>query len=418
VATVGNVAVADSADRTGKAALSARGLRVVRSARQEWAWDSSRLSTVQDLTEEQREVLRPVVRQWDTRAAAVWSSRLKYMEWLLLFLTCAVVLVLPVVAVMVFVETANALTSANLFVALTTYLSIFGALAAGFFSWLRMTVMQIERGARQLRVLARFGWFGSAAAALTALVAVVVGPGDWPAVPLGLAAGLLAALAIIVGYRASVTFGFYIWFPWRYRWLGTIPPSRAIASRLWFLFDAFEHARSTWPLARTRRELLAQLRIASSRLERMMPRSMWFAGYRGPAHAEAIARYRSAAYFTRELAWRVVDAGNRSDYEHIRRDLLDTCIALANGDWTPLPDSKEPSGRSRAAAFARRLITPMVLVAAALLIPNVPGLALTEPAVTTFQVALFAAAAFSLTPRDEASRERLLGVVGDTHRGG
>jgi hypothetical protein len=341
-----------------------------------------------------------------------------YFEWLLLLLACAGVLVLPVVAVMVFVETAQALTSADLLVALATYLSVFGALAAGFFLWLRMAVLQTQGGARQLRVLTRLGWFGSAAGAVTVLVAVAVGPGDWPAVQFGLVAGVLAALGIIVGHRASVTFGFYVWFPWRYRPLGTIPPSRVIASRLWFLVDAFEQAHGTWCQAPTRRELLAQLRITSSHLERMMSRSMWFAGYRGPAHAEAVPRYRSAANFTRRLAWRVVDAGNHSDFEHIRQDLLDACVALATGDWTPLPDSNEPSGTSRAAAFGRRLITPVVLVAAALLIPNLPGLVLTEPAVTTLQVALFVAAAFSLTPREEASRERLLGVVGDAHRGG
>ena len=407
----------DSAGLTGKRVLDQRAMRVLRKARTEWELDSGRLTAARSLTDEQRAVLRPAVRQWDARGSVAWSSRLKYLEWSGFALACAVVLLVPPAVVILFVPAAKALTPADVLLAAATYLSIYGVLSAGFFMWFGISRLLLVRESQLLGRLVKLGWLAAAVFIVAAVVAVVVGSADWRAMRFGFAAGLVAAVLMVVAQWSGVGFGSYMWGPWRSRMLGTLPSSTVVASRLWFLVDAFEKDHSTWTQFATRRDLMARISFASNWLERRMPRMMWFAGYRGPAHAEAVRRYRRAAGFTRSFAWRVMDAADRSDFECIRQDLVDASVAMAGGDWTPLPEVEEPTGTSKAFAVGRRLITPVALGAAALLLPYVPGLSSTGPAVTALQVALFVAAVLSLTPVDEASRERILGALGGAHRG-
>jgi hypothetical protein len=358
VVTVDEPAMVDSTGLTRNSVTGRRAMRVLRTARTEWNRESGRLAVARGLTDEQRALLRPAVRQWDTRGAVAWSSRLRYAAWPIFATVCAVILLVPVVAVMVFVPAARALTPADLLVAAATNLSMFGALSAGFFSWFGLSQLLPGREARLLRVLVWLGCLGAAFFAVIAVVAVAVGSADWPAMRFGLAAGFVAAVMIVVGRWAGLVIGSYVLAPWLYRVLGTVPPSRVVASRMWFLADRFEEAYSTWPQAATRRELLARINLASAHLERRMPRMMWFAGYRGPAHEEAVQHYRRAASFTRSLAWRVVDAADRSDFERIRLDLVDTSVALAGGDWTPIPPVEKLNRSSKVAVILRAFDHP------------------------------------------------------------
>jgi hypothetical protein len=395
-----------------KPPLGPRAVRMLRQARMYWSQDSERLAATQLLTDEQRVALRPVVRQWDVRVAAGNSTRLRYADWPLFAVTSVAVLVLPFVAVMVFAPTAPALTSSNWPVAAATYLSMLCALFAGRQLWLAMTLLLTAHMARFRRVLAQLGWVGSAILLVTALVAVAVGPADWPTMRFALFAGLATLPVGLVAYTTIGVYGSYLATPWFNRWVGTMPTSRVVAARLWNLLDEFEKAHSTWCQAPTRRELLAQISLTTSLLEGRSPREMWFAGYRGSGHSEAVRRYRRAASFTRSLGWRVVDAGKPSDFESIHQDLVKAIVALAGGEWEPLPPVGEPTGTSKVAAIGRRLMSLVILGAAALLIPHLPGLTLTEAGVTTLQVALFGAAVLSLTPRD-AAQERILGGFGE-----
>jgi hypothetical protein len=60
-------------------------------------------------------------------------------------------------------------------------------------------------------------------------------------------------------------------------------------------------------------------------------------------------------------------------------------------------------------------VTPILLGGAALLLPHLPHIKLTGPALTSVQAALLLAAVLSLTPLDAISREQILGAFTDPH---
>jgi hypothetical protein len=387
--------------------FSAHALRVLQAAREALAADGERLTAVRGLSDNDRHVLRPVLRQWSVRIAAYWLSPLRYLQFSLLAFGLVVCVVTPPAALAV--PAARALSVPELILASTVYLSSFGVSATVSF--------RLVGGVLFAR-LARLGLLGSSLCVAAAVVLIGWHGSQWPAVGFGVVAGVLGSLAIFVAWVAAGVLGTFLWFPVRRRLLASLPPCRAVAARLWFLLDALDAASGSWRQAQTRKDLLAWVTFTSYWLERRMPLAMWMGGYRGPAYREAAQRYQQAAGFVRSMAWRITDASDRAKFDQIARDLADVAVGLAAGDWTVLPRMQQRTGASRLAAVGRRLVAPAVLGAAALVLPHLPGVTLSGSALTTFQVALLVAATLSLTSLDPASREQILGAFTDSHRRG
>jgi len=369
-----------------------------------WQWDGARLSAATCLTDSERDTLRKVVRHWCVRYAAYRASRLLELQLVGMALTAAVCLFVPA-AVVVGFATGPSLSPTGLVLAGATYLAVFGTASAVYFRMLGGPPW-----------LHRPGWLVAVLSAATALgVALVWGPDPWSAVRLGLAAGGIAIPVMVAGHMTALWLGKLFWFPLRHRVLGTISPSWIVAARLWYVLDAFEEAAYSWRQPATRRNLLSWV---SERywLQEAMPRAIWFAGCRRPAHAEATRRLQHAAAFVNSLAWRVADCIDQAEYDRIRRDLADTAVAVASGNWTPILAHPLPPRPSKVRRFIRRLVPAGSLAAAAVVLPHVPGLSLTDAQLTTIQAALFVGAVLSLTSVDQGAREQILDAFSDPHR--
>jgi hypothetical protein len=359
------------------------------------------LSTAASLTDPQREALRSVVRHWCVRYAAYRVSSLRYLQWAGIGLACALCLFGPAVAVGT--VAASSLSPVELTLAGFLYLAVSGAVAALYFrllfgpSW-----------------VARVGWLGVVTTTLGALIiAALWVPYPWPAVRFSLIAGGIALLVVIVGHTAGYWVGTRIWLPLRHRVLGAVAPSWIVAARLWYILDAFEDAARSWRVPETRRDLLAWV-SQHYWLENAMPRAMWSAGYRRPAHLEAARRLRHATAFINSLAWRLADCTDHAEFGRIRHDLAEAAAAVAVGDWTLLLAHEPPPRRAAIQRISRRLIPAGSLASVALLLPYLPGLAFTDAQLTTMQAALLVGAVLTLSSVDQAARDPILDAFGDT----
>jgi hypothetical protein len=282
------------------------------------------------------------------------------------------------------------------------YLAAFGTLSALYFRWVWV-----------LPALQRLAWFGAAAALGIAAVAATMTATDLVVVAgYGLGAGGLAVVAIALGSATLVAATSLVLAPARLRAVAMMPPSWTAVGQLWFLLAMCEEASGgTWH-DRTRRRL--SNRVADPYLLQVMPRAMWLAGFRGSPH-ETMRRTRHLAGFARALAWRIADCTDRSEFLRIRRELAGAAVAVAAGDWTPLP-SAEPQTSLRRRALLRRSVVALLLAGSALLLPRLPGVAVTGAPLGSIQIALLVGAVLSLTPLDPASRERILDAFGRQHQ--
>ena len=365
-----------------------------------WELDSVRISGAAYLTDPQRDTLRPLVRYWCVRYAPFHLSKLRYVEYALWLLAEAFCLLAPIAAVAV--PAFRALSPADLICASMIYLTIVGVLSACFFELV---------GSRSQ---SRLGLLGAAILLLGASISAAWVQNLGKTVQFALVAAVLLAVTIAVVNFAGSVFTRYIWYPLRRQHVATVPPSCATAVWLWYLSYHVQNATEGWRLASVRRELLEWVSHTAFLLGVALPRAMWMSGYRGSAHAEALRRYQRAANFVREQAWRIADANDRESFERIRDDLADGALALARGDWTLVPQAEERSKASWAFIVARRLVTPILLISVALLLPHLPDVRLTGSALTSLQAALILAGVLSLSPLETSSREQVHDLFNDS----
>jgi hypothetical protein len=396
---------ATASPASAKPALSRRAIRHLHRARLFWERDSARISSTNYLTDQQRDVLRPLVRHWSVRYTAVPLSRMRFAQ-VVMAIPAAVVCLLGPVAV-VAGPAVRALAPGSLLLASMVYLSIFGAVSACYFRWLGRRV--------RVRLLFLLGLLGTGVSIVTASIAAALVIHPWKALQLGIVAGALAVPIIVLIILAFAVFGTYIWLPLYYRYVAKLPPSVVTAVLLWDLADDVNDATAAWRQDSARRELITHIQGTTYALEWRMPRAIRMAGYSGPASAEAQRRYRLAGSFVRKQAWRVMDANDRASFESVRNELAEEAIAVAQGDWASLPAAQERTAGSRIVALARRLITAIFLGGVAFLLPHLPDVRLSGSALTSLQAALLATAVLSLTPIDASSREQIIGAFPDRH---
>jgi hypothetical protein len=382
-------------------ALRRRAIRHLHRARVFWAPKKKRICGAIYLTDQQRHMLKPLVRRWSVRSTAV--PRMRYAQLVIVVVAGVVCLLGPVAVVAG--PAVRALSPGGLLFASMIYLSIFGALSTCYFRWV----------GRPPRILFILGILGTGTSIVTASIAAALVLHPWKALQFGIVAGVLAVPIIALVMLAWAEFATYIVIPLRHRYVATLPPSVTTAAQLWLLTDQVNDATVAWRKTSTRRDLLTHIRRTAYILQWRMPRAMRMAGYHRPAFAEAVRRYQRAASFVREQAWRVMDANDRASFESIRTDLAEEAIAVGQGDWASLPAAPERTSGSRMSAVARRLVTAIFLAGVALLLPHLPYVRLSGSALTSLQVALFAGAVLSLTPIDASSREQIIGAFPERH---
>lgn len=382
--------------------LNRRAVRVLRVARDIVGVQGSRLAAATYLGDAERQLLRPVLRQWSVRWAVVWLSPMRYAVFPLGFAAAVTCLLAP--AAVVAIPATRDLTGVGQLLASTTYLSVFGVVSATVFRLLRITI------------LARLGWLGAGFCVLSTLALAVWMDSPWSATRYGLVAGLVGALAILAGVQAANLLGTYVWFATMHRPLGELQPRTATAARLWFLLHDLAAIGGRWRQPAARRELLWKIGRTGFWLETRLRLAMWMAGHRGHGYEVAARHYRRTASYVQALAWQVMNAGNQAAFEGIRKDLTEVTVAVARGDWERLPPLGEHSRVSRLVTVGRRLIAPTVLAIAAVSLPYLPGVAEKGPALTSIQVGLFVTAALTLTSLDQFSRDRILHAFDESHR--
>jgi hypothetical protein len=247
---------------------------------------------------------------------------------------------------------------------------------------------------------------------------VFTGPGSvWLPVRYGLIGAVFALTLLSATHAVVDAVGVPLGAMW-WRTNGTLPPSQATATRLCFLLQDLDEVRGAWRQAHARRRIVKEVEWTIWYVERAIPSMMWWAGFRGPALTAAVLRCRHAAGVLRGVQWRLINACNREDYDHVCDELATAAVAAAGGDWSLLTGAKEPTTEARAVALLRRLVAPALLTAAALTLPYVPGVAVTGSALTGLQVGLIITAILSLTPVEHSSQDQILGAFRDGNRRG
>jgi hypothetical protein len=382
--------------RLRRAALNPAAVRLLHKAYRYWAQQKIRLADAEYLSEEDRAILRPVLRRWSVLIAPAQLSRTRYIEYFLGVIGAVVCLVGPVAALES--SARRELSLDGLVCAVLIYLGIFGAISAAYFE------------AVGIRFLSLIGVAGGLSAFIAASIAVIWAHKLSRSLEFGVIAGLLAALTIAVISTSMRLFASYLWYPIRRQPLLAMSPSWAAAARLWLLADSLDQAMSSWRRIAVRREQVNRVGYTCYWLEAAIPRTMWMTGYRGPAHREARSRFRQLASFAREQAWRIVDANDREAFGCIRDDLAHAAVSLAKGDWTFMPPNVERNRPPWILALARRLIAPIALVGAAIFLPYLPDIDVTGSGLTSLRATLVLAAVLSLTPLDAPTREQMLDI--------
>jgi len=370
-------------------------------ARARWAHEAERLRYSRDLSDRERDLLRPAVRQYCVRNAARRRSILALVELALVTSAGAACLLAPVAVVGP--AAVRVLDPAGLLTASAGYLAVFGTMSTLYLlPFSKPRPMQL-------------GLLATLACLLVFTLATVVTADPQPALRYAAAAGGLAVLTVTAARFGLIFLGTYVWVPIKYRGVATMSPAWLAATLLWLLTRTLEEAGGRWRRPADRRDLVIE--TASIYWVEVLPRAMWWAGYRGSLHAEIRRHAGHLAGLVEAVAWRLTNCTNPSCVATLRRELASTAVALAAGDWAPALGKDPPAPRSHWLAITRRVAAAALLVAAALLLPYLPGVIPTGPALTSLQVALIVTAALSLTPVDPAARDRVLSAFGDSrHR--
>jgi hypothetical protein len=292
------------------------------------------------------------------------------------------------------------LSSVALALALTTYLTAFGAMMWWHFSRQRYFPWRV-----QFTRLSQLGTAVSLSAALS-LFAVerLLGP-----IALGLAAGVVATVVRLVVRRLVYALRGPV-FAFQIRRCGMMPPAHLVTVMLGALLMNLNSGQYIWRRVNARRELLAQIDWTIAMVGRYLPQMVWWAGIRGEALAPSLRRFREAAAAMRETRTQLIDAGGQEAFTQIRNHVAGAMIAVAGGDWSLLGSTAVPGAKSRLLALTRRLVTPFALIGAAIALPYLPGVT-HSGALTTVQIGLIATALLSLTTVESTAQARIVDVL-------
>lgn len=250
-----------------------------------------------------------------------------------------------------------------------------------------------------------------------------LGPDSWR--PREWGGLLLAALgAAMVLALVAARFATVVWLrdryfrPLAFRVGGGPLPAHLATVWLIILVSSLHEARLSWWRPRGRERLLRWMRALRFSAERQLLGSARDAGLGAAAEADAERRARHFGDVLRRVEGRLLDADAAADYAAIVGELVTAFEAVTRGDWASLTLAEEPAVRARRwRGLLRRAVPAVVLAAAALFLPLLPGHpATTDASVATVRLGLLVAALLSLMPVEADVRSRVITAYTATNR--
>ncbi|HEY3505787.1 MAG TPA: hypothetical protein VGN37_23735 [Actinocatenispora sp.] len=203
---------------------------------------------------------------------------------------------------------------------------------------------------------------------------------------------------------------------WR-RQIGTLSPAHAAAHTLLQAvghLQAAQHAALRATGGRAAASILTAAADQALRAMRQSARSRGLQRIDRRWVSERAADLTAAIHLHRR---NLLTANTFADLTHIRSELARQAAGLARGDWSVVTQTPSTSAHLQITTSLRRLLPSLVLGAAAITLPYLPGVEASDATLTTTRIALLIAALTGLVSPDSGTRDLILSAWKDvTHR--
>jgi hypothetical protein len=354
------------------------------------------------LSDEDRRELRPILRAYAVQQAALTRSRWWWGYDALRLVTAVVTLAVPVVALVAWIGVSGVLWSA-----LAAYL-LFGAVAL------------LGHGVQQNRNV-RPSVFATVAVIVTVGTAAAAtftagGPFGW--LWEGAALGLVAAVVLLVLAEIRL-FGLIairtmVFLPLARRRAGWPLPPQLAAMHLLQLLDGLHRARATCRHPRYRRNFLRWMDRMIKYVQWELPKATADLRLGAAITADSRTRANQLAGRLRQFHVRLAHDHQLREYDWVSIETATLTMALTRGDWSwGKPEDEAAAVQHRAVRVLKRIVPSVVLLAAAIGLPYLPGVTASTTSLTGIQVGLGLAAALSLVPIEATYRENVMSAYVD-----
>lgn len=358
--------------------------------------DSAReLAELDDLDQETRTLLRPMLRQFAAQRVSADGSRWWHLHTAARVVTALACLGVPAWSL---VPLTAGLRPVERAASIVLYVVLLGCVAAAY-----------GRQQRTLSVL-QLGLVVLAAAIVLAGWWAVASWRDllgWRTGQPALAAAAATAALIVVRLAGLITLAERLLLPLALRRGGYLLPSQLAAVHLLLLVDALKGAAPTNRHPRYRRNFIRWMNVLITLIEREMPATARHLNLGRAVVAEAQQRARDLAARLRVLQNRLLHEPGADAYQEVRAEVATLVADVARGTWAALP-AEGSAGRAQSALarFGRKVGAAASLLAVAGGLPYLPGIAADSATVGGIQLGLVVAAALTLLPVEAAHRER------------
>jgi hypothetical protein len=356
---------------------------------------AGQLAGLDDLDQQTRDLLRPMLRQLAAQRVAVDGSR-----WWHVYTTARVVTALVCFAVPAWIlvslsadhRPAARAASAVLYVLLLVCVAVVYGRQQRTVTAVQLALVVLASAA----VLA--GWW-----VVTPWQDVL----DWRTVQPALAAVAAAAVLTVVRLVGLITLREGLLAPLALRRGGFLLPSQLAAVRLLLLVDALRAAAPTNRHPRYRRNFIRWMNVLITSIERELPTTAQRLGLGRAVVAETQQRTRDLAARLRVLQTRLLHEPGADAYQQVRTEVATLVSDVARGTWTAVP-AQNGAGRAQSALarFGRKVGAAASLLAVAGALPYLPGISADSATVGGIQLGLVVAAALTLLPVEAAHRDQ------------
>jgi hypothetical protein len=360
--------------------------------------DSAReLAEFDDLDQQTRSLLRPMLRQFAAQRTAAEGSRWWHVYSTARVLTALVLLGAPA---WILVSLTAGQRPAERAASAVLYGVLLGCVAAAYGRQQHTVTLLQVGGVAVAAAVVLAGWW--AVPPWRDLL-------GWHAVRPALAATAVAVALTVVRLATLITLRERLIWPLAL-WRGGYPlPSQLAAVHLLLLVDALREEASTNRHPRYRRHFIRWMNLLITFIERQLPATARQLSLGGAVVAEAQQRAGELAARLRVLQNRLLHEPGPEAYKQIRAEVATLVADLARGTWTAAP-AEGSAGRAQTALarFGRKAGATAALLALAGGLPYLPGIAADSATVGGIQLGLVVAAALTLLPVEAAHRDQAL----------
>ncbi|GLI02996.1 hypothetical protein [Phytohabitans aurantiacus] len=355
------------------------------------------LARFDDLDQQTRALLRPMLRQFAAQRAAAVGSRWWHIYSAARVLTALVLLGAPawiLVSLIADHQPTERAASAVL------YAVLLGCIAAAY-------------GRQQDTVtVLQLGLVAVAAVVVLALWWLVTPWRDllsWRVVQPALATTAVTVALTIVRLSALITLRDRLIWPLALWWGGYPLPSQLATVHLLLLVDALREAAPTNRHPRYRRNFIRWMNVLITFIERQLPTTARQLNLGRAVVVETQQLTRDLAAQLRALQNRLLHEPGPDAYTQVRAEAATLVADLARGTWAAAPaDGSTGRTQTALARFGRKAGAAAALLALAGALPHLPGIAADSATVGGIQLGLVVAAALTLLPVEATHRDQAL----------